>query len=491
MEVDTTQRTDNKRWIFLGVISLGLFMIGVDNSILFNALPTLKANLHTTSLENLWIINMYPLILAGLLLGTGTLGDKIGHRRMFEIGLVIFGVASFVATFAPNPEVLIFARGLFGVGAATMMPATLSLIRTTFTDTKERNTAIGLWGATAALGAASGPIIGGLLLEHFWWGSVFLINALVVIIALGGTLAIALPNIADPSRHWDFLSSLFAMIAMMGLVMLIKEVTHSPINLLLMVGAAAAMLIGGGLFWWRQRILTEPLLTLDVFTNRIFTAGVLAAGFAMFVLAGTELLTTQRFQLGEGFSPLQAGLLVAGGAIFAIPASVYGGMNLDKVGFRPLISGGFTVMAIGGLLCIWAIRSDSLWIFVASIIVTGAGTGLVMSVSSTAIIGSAPAHRSGMASAVEEVSYEFGTLLSVAILASLLQLFYSWFAPSQVADSFEAGFADPQLFDAAYAAFDHSFMLVITVVTIITIIISGLTAWLLQGNPKKTEYAHE
>ena len=241
MDVATTNK-NSTRWVFLGVISLGLFMIGVDNSILYTALPTLKTSLHTTSLEALWIINMYPLVLSGLLLGTGTLGDKIGHRRMFEIGLSIFGVAALVAAFAPNPEILIAARALFGIGAATMMPATLSLLRTTFTNVQERNTAIGIWGATATLGAASGPVIGGLLLEHFWWGSVFLINLPVVIIAVIGTTTIAPPNAPNPERQWDFLSSFWAMAAMMGLVMIIKEATHSPIDLGIIGGATAALI---------------------------------------------------------------------------------------------------------------------------------------------------------------------------------------------------------------------------------------------------------
>ena len=243
MDVATTNK-NSTRWVFLGVISLGLFMIGVDNSILYTALPTLKTSLHTTSLEALWIINMYPLVLSGLLLGTGTLGDKIGHRRMFEIGLSIFGVAALVAAFAPNPEILIAARALFGIGAATMMPATLSLLRTTFTNVQERNTAIGIWGATATLGAASGPVIGGLLLEHFWWGSVFLINLPVVIIAVIGTTTIAPPNTPNPERQWDFLSSFWAMVAMMGLVMIIKEATHSPIDLGIIGGAATSAAAG-------------------------------------------------------------------------------------------------------------------------------------------------------------------------------------------------------------------------------------------------------
>ena len=490
MDVATTNK-NSTRWVFLGVISLGLFMIGVDNSILYTALPTLKTSLHTTSLEALWIINMYPLVLSGLLLGTGTLGDKIGHRRMFEIGLSIFGVAALVAAFAPNPEILIAARALFGIGAATMMPATLSLLRTTFTDVQERNTAIGIWGATATLGAASGPVIGGFLLEHFWWGSVFLINLPVVIIAVIGTTTIAPPNAPNPERQWDFLSSFWAMAAMMGLVMIIKEATHSPIDLGIIGGATAALIGGGWLFARRQRFLTEPLLVLTVFQNKVFTAGVLSAGFAMFALSGTELLTTQRFQLGEGFTPLAAGLVTAAGAIAAIPTSVLGGIMLSRIGFRPLISGGFAIIAAGAALCMWAIGTDSLGLFIGSLIAAGAGAGLVMAVSSTAIIGSAHPRYSGMASAMEEVSYEFGTLLSVAVLGSLMQLFYSWFAPAQVADSFESGLANPQLFDAAYAAFNSGFTLVILVVAAVSATVAGITAWLLHNNPKETDYAHE
>ena len=490
MDVATTNR-NSTRWVFLGVISLGLFMIGVDNSILYTALPTLKTSLHTTSLEALWIINMYPLVLSGLLLGTGTLGDKIGHRRMFEIGLSIFGVAALVAAFAPNPEILIAARALFGIGAATMMPATLSLLRTTFTDVQERNTAIGIWGATATLGAASGPVIGGFLLEHFWWGSVFLINLPVVIIAVIGTTTIAPPNTPNPEQQWDFLSSFWAMVAMMGLVMIIKEATHSPIDLGIIGGAAAALIGGGWLFARRQRFLTKPLLVLTVFQNKVFTAGVLSAGFAMFALSGTELLTTQRFQLGEGFTPLAAGLVTAAGAVAAIPTSVLGGIMLSRIGFRPLISGGFAIIAAGAGLCMWAIGNDSLGLFIGSLIAAGAGAGLAMSVSSTAIIGSAHPRYSGMASAMEEVSYEFGTLLSVAVLGSLMQLFYSWFAPAQVADSFESGLANPQLFDAAYAAFNSGFTLVMLVVAAVSATVAGITAWLLHNNPKETDYAHE
>ena len=186
------------RWAFLLIISLGLFIVAADNSILYVALPTLRAELHTSHQQGLWIINAYPLVLAGLLLGTGTLGDKIGHRRMFEIGLTIFGIASAVAAFAPNVGVLIGARAFLGAGAAVLMPSTLALIRQTFFEPRERNTAIGIWGSVATVGSAVGPLLGGFLLTHTWWGAVFLINIPIVIIALVGTYLIAPDNCPNP-----------------------------------------------------------------------------------------------------------------------------------------------------------------------------------------------------------------------------------------------------------------------------------------------------
>ncbi len=208
--------TPAQRWGFFAVISLGLFIIGLDNSILFTALPELNAQLDTTSSEALWIISAYPLVMAGLLLGSGTLGDKIGHRLMFLTGLAIFGVASLAAAFAPTALVLIFARGLLGVGAAAMMPAMLALIRLTFSNERERNTAIGVWGSVAVVGAALGPVVGGTLLEVFWWGSIFLINVPIVVVALVLTVWLAPKNMPNPDKHWDALPSLYALFALSG-----------------------------------------------------------------------------------------------------------------------------------------------------------------------------------------------------------------------------------------------------------------------------------
>ena len=330
--------TAGQRWTFFAVVSLGLLMIGLDNSILYTALPELSAQLGASETEQLWIINAYVLVLAGLLLGTGTLGDKIGHRRMFILGLSVFGLASLAAAFAPTPVLLIAARALLGFGAATMMPATLALIRLTFADEQERNTAIGIWGSVAVVGAAAGPVVGGILLEHFWWGSIFLIMMPIVILALILTWRIAPANLPNPAKQWDISSSFLALMTLVGLTLVIKQSAAGAWTQVAI--AALVTVVGSWLFLRRQQQLTDPLLTLDIFRSRLFSGGVLAAAGAMFVLAGVELSTTQKLQLANGFSPLHAGLVVAAAAVTAIPFSALGGAILHRVGFfRSLAAG--------------------------------------------------------------------------------------------------------------------------------------------------------
>ncbi|MGV0408786.1 MFS transporter [Corynebacterium resistens] len=462
-QLTSTTTSATQRWAFLGVVSLGLLMISIDNSVLYTALPTLRRELHTTELEVLWIINTYPLVISGLLLGTGTLGDRIGHRRMFEVGLVIFALASIVATVAPNAEWLIAARAGLGVGAAVMMPATLSLIRITFTNVRERNTAIGVWGSVATIGSASGPVLGGFLLEHYWWGSVFLINIPVAILALLLTFWLAGPNQPNPNKPWDLITSIYAMIAMVGLVLAIKQATHRPLNAVLIVVAVLMVVVGTVLLNRRQKHLTEPLLAWDIFRNRVFTAGFLGAGGAMFVVAGLGLLTSERFQIAAGYSPLEAGLLTAIIAVAAFPASVIGGAMLHRVGFRTLISGGFVLMAVGVLLIV-----QLGWLIYPGFILIGLGAGTTMSVTSSALIGSAPAHRSGMAAALEEVSYEFGSLISVAILASVLPMFLRFTGD----------------YDVAYAR-------TLVIAAVFALAAAALSAILLKGNPKEGDFAQD
>lgn len=479
--------TPRQRWTFLAIISAALFLVGADNSILYTALPELRDQLGTTPLQGLWIINAYPLVLSGLLLGTGTLGDRIGHRLMFIVGVSIFGVGSLIAAFSPTAWFLIAARALLGVGAATMMPASLALVRITFTDVRERNLAIALWMSVAVVGAATGPVLGGLLLEFFWWGSVFLINVPVVAITLIATLAVAPPNITNPHKQWDLISSIWAMLAMVGLVMGIKELANPDRVAWLLITSTVIGMIGLLLFIFRQRALEQPLLDVAIFKNRIFAGGVITAGLMMFVVAGVELMTTQRFQTAGGFTALEAGALVASVAVPAVPSALLGGSILHRVGFVPLISGGFTLLAIGVGLARWTFSLDSLVPFIASLLLVGIGSGLASSVASTAILGSAPVDKAGMASSVESVSYEFGTLISVAVFGSLLPLFYSFTAPSEVAGDVDHGVDHPVHGPAALEAYDDAYLAILVIVGVVSVIAAAATAYCFRGNPKEAD----
>ncbi len=420
--------TQTRRWLLLLTVAGGLLLVTLDNSVLYTALPTLTEALGATPSQSLWIINAYPLVMAGLLLGAGTLGDRIGHRRMFLIGQVLFGVASLAAAFSTTPEQLIVARAFLAVGAAAMMPATLALIGLSFQDPRERNFAIAIWGAVALIGAALGPIIGGLLLQHFWWGAVFLINVPVVLLTLPATLWLAPQGQRDTTRPWDLVSSLLALVTLSGLVLAIKSLIATPASLATGGIAFAVAALGAWAFVRRQRQLPYPLLDFGIFRNPAFMAGTLSAIVTLFALAGLQLLTTQRFQLVAGFTPLNAGLLVSVAALGALPSALLGGGFLHRVGYRPLISGGLACAAVGVALVALGFQHGLPWVIVGMAL-TGVGTGAAISVASTAIISNVPPHRVGMASSVEEVAYEFGGLFAVAVLGSLSAALYSLSLP--------------------------------------------------------------
>lgn len=406
------------RWLVLAAVASGLLLVTLDNSVLYTALPTLSRDLGATSAQALWIINAYPLVMAGLLLGAGTLGDRLGHRRTLLAGMVVFGAASLLAAFSPTAATLIGARAVLAVGAALMMPATLALIRTTFDDPRERNLAVAIWGSVSIVGAALGPIVGGLLLEWFWWGSVFLVNVPVVVAALVVTVRVAPREAPDPGVRWDAWSSVLALVALGGLVALIKELAQVGRSWPLCAVLAAAAIAGGTLFARRQRRIPHPLLDVALFRSPGLSAGVIGAALASFVVAGTQLVTTQRFQLAEGFTPLQAGLLVVCVAVGAIPTSLLAGRVLHRTGPRPLLLGGFALTALGTGLALVATPHGWPWLAPALALV-GLGVGPVMSTASAMVIGNAPRRQAGMASSVEEVSFELGSLTAVAVLGSV------------------------------------------------------------------------
>ncbi|WP_303049152.1 MFS transporter [Corynebacterium sp. Marseille-P4321] len=474
--------TGTQRWSFFAVVSLGLLMISLDNSILYTAMPALNVQLGASPTESLWIINAYPLVLSGLLLGTGSLGDKVGHRLMFVIGLCIFGLASLGAAYAPSAPALIVARAFLGVGAAVMMPATLALIRVTFTNERERNTAIGIWGSVAIIGAALGPVVGGALLEVFWWGSVFLINVPIVAVALVLTVVLAPENMPNSQKQWDAVSSLHALVALTGLTLAIKSAAAGDTAVL--IAACVACVLGAWLFVRRQYRIPDPLLTFEIFRSRMFTGGVVAAVGSMFLAAGVELMTTQKLQLVDDFTPLHAGATVIAMAAAAFPVSALGGAYLHKVGFLPLVAGGFAGAVVGlGVLAVGA-AVGSLPFEVLGLALVGVSGGSVMSVSSIAILGAAPMHRSGMAAGVEEVSYEFGTLMAVALTGSLLPMWMVRSLPKELQSVGLEAMYDPQLAPIAAPAYVVGYDNVLTMLAAIAAVLAAATAWCFRGNPK-------
>lgn len=424
------------RWLLLMMVGLGLLLVTVDITILLTALPVLTHELHASAAEGLWIVNAYPLFSTGLLLGAGTLGDRIGHRRMYLVGLVIFGLASLMAAYAGSVAVLVLARVLQAMGASAMLPATLALIRVGFSDERERALAISVWACLSLVGAILGPLLGGWLLGHFHWGALFLVNVPIIAVAWLGTWFVA-PEQRNPNADpWDLPSSVQALLALSSLVLTIKTATHPPIDLGLL-GTALATGLGAGLaFVRRQRRLTHPLLDFSLFRNPAFAAGVLGAVSVTFTTGGVLLGVSQRFQWVAGYTPLQSGLLASVLFIGTLPSSILGGLWLHRIGLRRLIAGGLAVGALGMLVAAQALpwhpsglpaADKGLGWLVTGLLLAGLGLGATISVASTAIVESAPPHRAGMASSVEEVAYEFGALLSIALLGSLLTGLYTVF----------------------------------------------------------------
>ena len=424
------------RWLLLMMVGLGLLLVTVDITILLTALPVLTHELHASAAEGLWIVNAYPLFSTGLLLGAGTLGDRIGHRRMYLVGLVIFGLASLMAAYAGSVAVLVLARVLQAMGASAMLPATLALIRVGFADERERALAISVWACLSLVGAILGPLLGGWLLGHFHWGALFLVNVPIIAVAWLGTWFVA-PEQRNPNAaFWDLPSSVLALLTLSSLVLAIKTATHPPIDLGLLGTALATGLVAGLAFVRRQRRLTHPLLDFSLFRNPAFAAGVLGAVSVTFTTGGVLLGVSQRFQWVAGYTPLQSGLLASVLFIGTLPSSILGGLWLHHIGLRRLISGGLAVGALGMLVAAQALpwhpsglpaAHEGLGWLVAGLLLAGLGLGATISVASTAIVESAPPHRAGMASSVEEVAYEFGALLSIALLGSLLTGLYTVF----------------------------------------------------------------
>jgi DHA2 family multidrug resistance protein-like MFS transporter len=482
-----------KRWLVLAVVSSALFLIVIDMTVLYTALPVLTQALSANASEKLWIVNAYPLVVAGLLPGLGTLGDRLGHKQMFMAGLVVFGAASIAAAFAPSPELLIAARAALAVGAAMMMPATLSLIRLTFTDERERALAIGIWAAVASGGAALGPVVGGLLLEYFWWGSVFLINVPVVLVALAASGVLLTRRAGDKSRPWDLVGSIQVMVGLVGMTYAIKEAGRRDPSWEMAGLALVIGLVAMALFIRRQRRSAAPLIDFSLFANPRFSAGVATALVASAALIGVELVFSQRLQLVLSYSPLEAGLLILPIPIASFFAGPLTGLALPRLGGERVLWGSLLLTGLA-LAVFLAIHDGPTVFWLSALAVMGFGVGASMTAASTVIMLSAPEERAGMAASVEEVSFELGGALGIALLGSLMSALYSraMILPAgtehatQARDSLDEALmlADrlapaqaEQFITLARSAFDHAFVGVIIAAALLLISVSLAVRW--------------
>ncbi len=423
MQPEAPQQATPREWLGLVVLAFAVLLVAVDGTVLDLALPFISADLAPTSNQLLWIIDVYSFVLAGLLITMGTLGDRVGRRKLLLIGAAGFGIASVVAAFSTSPEMLIGARVLQGVSGATLMPATLGLIRTMFSDPRQRVMAIGIWGAMAGGGAAGGPLVGGWLLEHFWWGSVFLIN-IPVMIALIGFGPLVIPESKDPfPGKFDLISSALSMLALVPLVYAVKEtVAHGmePATIL----AAVVGIVSGVIFVRRQRRLADPMIDLRLFANPAFSTAVFTNFLSVFALAGVLFFGAQYLQLVLGNSPLQAGLLLLPGTAASIVASLLAAYMVRIVAPATLLAGGLAFAAIGAA-SLYGLRVDSgPALFIFGFVLVGAGAGVALTLTSDLVVGAVEPERAGAASAVSETAYELGIALGVAILGTVVMSFF-------------------------------------------------------------------
>lgn len=484
------------RWLVLAIVSSALLLIVVDMTVLYTALPRLTHDLGASASEKLWIVNAYALVVAGLLPGLGTLGDRLGHKKPFIVGLAVFGVASLIAAYAPTPAILIGGRVLLAVGAALMMPATLSIIRLTFTDERERALAIGVWAAIASGGAAIGPVLGGFLLEYFWWGSVFLINVPIVAIALMLGLVVLPNTLGNPKHPWDALGSFQIMVGLVGLAYAVKETSKREPSLEAGLAAAVIGAVALILFVRRQRRSPHPLIDFSLFRNAAFSSGVAAALVASASIVGIELVLSQQLQLVDGLSPLQAGLFILPIPLAAFVAGPLTGTLLPRLGAEVVLRSGLILAALGLGGYLLAHEAGALTQIV-TLVVLGLGIGASMTAASSAIMFNAPPERAGMAASIEEVSFELGGAIGIAVLGTVMSVVYTAFlvlpegaAISPMArDSLDEALllaeklpADVagELVTRARLAFEQAFTAVVIVATAM-LFVTGAAIWWLTG----------
>ncbi|MFD5915136.1 MFS transporter [Kitasatospora sp. NPDC058201] len=413
----TTGRAGRREWIGLTVLLLPTLVLTMDMGVLFFAVPYISTTLAPSGTEQLWIMDMYSFLLAGLLLTMGALGDRIGRRRLLMIGAAGFIGASLLAAYADGAGQLIAARALLGVAGATVMPSTLALIRNMFHDPKQRQIALGAWGGILTTGATLGPVAGGLLLDHFWWGSAFLLAVPVMALVLLAAPAL-LPEYRSP-RHgrFDLSGAALSLAAVLPLVYGVKTIAVDGWSPLPVLAVPAGLLLAGA-FYRRQRTAANPLLDLSLFRIRAFSGAIGVNTVAMFAMMGFTLFTSQYLQLVKGMSPLTASLWslvpsVGVGAAVGVSSALAG-----KVRPAVLMAGGFLIGAAGFGMMTQVGADSPLALVLTAAGVLAAGTVGTMTLTAEMVVTAAPVDQAGAASATSETAVELGSSLGIALLGA-------------------------------------------------------------------------
>jgi DHA2 family multidrug resistance protein-like MFS transporter len=414
------------RWVILVVLCVSLLLVAVDATVLHVAVPAVTEDLRPSATQLLWTVDVYPLVCAALLILFGTLGDRVGRRRILLLGYALFGVASAVAACADSAQVLIAARALLGVGGAMIMPATLSVLRQVFPDRRERALAIGVWSAVAAVGAAVGPLLGGFLLERFWWGSVFLINIPLMLVALPVGRMLLPESRGDGKGPWDVVGALMAAVGLFGAVYGVKRLgggvsPESPLTW----GTLAAGVLLLALFVRRQRRREHPLIDMRLFARPAFGTSIGCIVLAMLALVGLELIAAQYLQLVLGLSPLETGLRMLPLTLAAMAAGLAGARLLRVLGPRVMVATGFALTAAAVLTLLPMGAGDNPVLLLCGFVLLGLGLETTLFGAYESMLSEAPEREAGGAAAIGETSYQLGAGLGIALLGSVMNAAYA------------------------------------------------------------------
>jgi MFS transporter, DHA2 family, multidrug resistance protein len=413
-----TTKAGTREWVGLGVLALAALVYVMDLTVLHLAVPAISQDLHPSSTQLLWIIDIYGFTVAGFLVTMGALGDRVGRRKLLLVGAGAFGLISILSAVSVSAEMLIVSRALLGVAGATIAPSTLSLIFNMFKDPGQRATAIAIWISAFSAGSAIGPIVGGILLEYFWWGSVFLI-ALPVMGALLVLGPIVLPEYRDPKAgRLDLVSAFMSLVAVLALVFGLKQIAQDGFGAL-PVAAIAVGLVIGALWVRRQRTSADPMIDLSLFRIKAFNSSLVVNFFTIFVAIGYFLFVAQYLQLVLGLSPFVAGLCSVPSAIGFIVGSNVAAPLVRRMRPANVMGGALVIASVGLVLLTQVGVANSLPVVIVASVVIALGLAPVLTLTTDLIVGSAPPERAGAASGISETAVELGGALGISVLGSL------------------------------------------------------------------------